>query len=129
MKVDSSIKVLGLSLAVFFSSNSFANDDIVFPDQNEEYAITLTQEPTIIGSTFYGSTVNCSGDFSEYSARLISNGHALQIVSAQRVDCRMLVVRDFELDLNLYIDHPHQSSHEYYNNLPLANVISDPYGN
>ncbi|NRD73753.1 META domain-containing protein [Shewanella sp. VB17] len=131
MKMDSSIKVLSLGLAALFSSASFANDAIVLPSEvSTEYAITLTQEPTIVGSIFHGSTINCRNDFSEYSAKVVSNsdGYALQIVSGQRMDCRALIVRDFELDLDLYIDHPFPNSELFYHSLPLSNLIVDPYG-
>ena len=131
MKMDTSIKVLSLGLIALFSSASFANEATVFPSEvSTEYAITLTQEPTIVGSIFYGSTINCMNDFSEYSAKLVSDldGYALQIVSGKRRDCRALIVRDFELDLDLYIDHPFPNSELFYNSLPLSNLIVDPYG-
>ena len=134
MNISNSIKVLSLGLAVLFSSANFASDDIVSTNEVDDYVITLTQEPTIIDSVFYGSTVNCSGDFSQYSAKIEINEDGLyhekvlQIVSGQRFDCRAVIVRDFELDLDLYINHHHQDSHEYYNSLPLSNIISNPYG-
>jgi hypothetical protein len=120
------MKVLSLGLAVLFSSVSFANDVVVVPgDNTTEYPITLTQEPTIVGSIFYGSTVRCKDDFSSYSAKVVSvpEGDALQIVTTDIMDCRALIIRDFELDLDLYIDHSWSNPEEYYNSLQLSNVV------
>jgi hypothetical protein len=121
------MKILSLGLATLFSSVSFANDAAVVPEEiTTEYAITLIQEPTIVGSIFYGSTIRCKNDdFSSYSAKIVSDseGDALQIVSTDMMDCLARIIRDFELDLDLYIDHSWDNPEEYYNSLPLSNVV------